>query len=224
MNGPFGGIVMPETRWRVAIALVGCVLAPVRAGAAEPDPVGIVMTAIGEITPDLPARTEIPVNTAIKLGSGAELTFLHYPPKCELVTVAGGTLTVSRTAFTTDGDVKLQQSRPCPRVFALQGTGGGWIARDLLRLTINPEIIFAGSRAGQITEAAVYEEDPPDRLLFRFELLDRRATQPASAPPLTPNRRYVLRLTMSDEPQPIEHPFVIVAPGAGWSLSVLHLD
>ena len=198
------------------------ILTPARA--AEPNAVGIIMKVTGETDPGLPLREEVSANTVIKLSPGAELTFLHYPPTCELVTVAGGTLKLTKTAFTTDGEVKSQQNRPCPRVYELPGTGGGWVARDLLRLPVAPEIIFAGSRAGEVTEAAVYEKGEPDRLLYRLELADQRATPPASAAPLEPNRRYLLILRISDTAEPLEHAFTAVGGGATDALVVLHVD
>jgi hypothetical protein len=194
------------------------------APAAEPDPAGIVMKVTGQTTPDLPVRTEIPADTAIRLGPAVELTFLHYR-KCRLVTVAGGTLELSDRDFTTDGKIEKETPGPCPRVYQLAGSAGGWVARDLPpRLPVNPEIIFAGSRADRIAEAAVYAQDQRDRPLFRFDLVDRRATEPAAAAPLTAEQRYVLRMKMNDQPDPIEHGFVAVAPGTGGSLVVLRID
>src|SRR6266478_4648025 len=172
---------MVDRLYRVALALVAGLSVPGPADAAEPNAVGMIMKVTGETDPTLPAREEISANTVIKLGPGTELTFLHYPPTCELVTVAGGTLKLTKTAFTTDGEVKSQQSRPCPRVYELSGTGGGWVARDLLRLAVDPEIIFAGSRAGEVTEAAVYEKGEPDRFLYRLELVDHRAARRLTA-------------------------------------------
>jgi hypothetical protein len=208
----------------LALALIAGLLLWGPAGAAEPNAVGIIMKVTGETDPGLPLREEVSANTVIKLGPGAELTFLHYPPTCELVTVAGGTLKLTKTAFTTDGEVKSQQNRPCPRVYELPGTGGGWVARDLLRLPVAPEIILAGSRAGEVTEAAVYEKGQPDRLLYRLELADQRATPPASAAPLEPNHRYLLMLRISDTAQPLEHGFVAVGAGTTESLVVLHVE
>jgi hypothetical protein len=213
-----------RTRCRTALVLVGGLLLWGPAGAAEPNAVGIIMRVIGETDPGLPPREEVSANTVIKLGPGAELTFLHYPPTCELVTVAGGTLKLTKTAFTTDGEVKSQQNRPCPRVYELSGTGGGWVARDLLRLPVAPEIIFAGSRAAEVTEAAVYPKGETDRLLYRLELADQRATPPASAAPLQPNQRYLLKLSISDTAQPVELGFIAVGGGTTDSLVVLHVD
>ncbi|HEX3523553.1 MAG TPA: hypothetical protein VHT52_15870 [Stellaceae bacterium] len=182
------------------------------------------MKVSGETDPGLPLREEVAANTVIKLGPGAELTFLHYPPTCELVTVAGGTLKLTKTAFTTDGEVKSQQDRPCPRVYELSGTGGGWVARDLLRLPLAPEIIFAGNHAGEVTEAAVYEKGEPDRLLYRLDLAEQRATLPDSAAPLEPNHRYLLQVMISGRAIPLEYGFIAVGAGASDPLVVLHVD
>jgi hypothetical protein len=194
------------------------------AGAAEPNAVGIIMKVTGETDPTLPPREEIAANAVIKLAPGTELTFLHYPPTCELVTVAGGTLKLTKADFTTDGEVKSQQGRPCPRVYELSGTGGGWVARDLLRLALTPEIIFAGSRAGTVTEAAVYETGRPDHLLCRLDLVDHSATLPASAASLVASRRYVFRLKMNDGTEPVDYQFIAVPSSAANSLAVLHVE
>jgi hypothetical protein len=205
-------------------ALFGCSLMMTSTLAAEPEAAGIVMKVTGQTTPDLPVRTEIPADTAIRLGPAVELTFLHYR-KCKLVTVAGGTLELSDRDFTADGKVEKEIPGPCPKVYQLAGSAGGWVARDLPpRLPVNPEIIFAGKRAGRIAEAAVYVADQRERPLFRFDLVDRRATEPAAAAQLTAEQRYVLRMKMSDQPDPIEHSFVAVAPGTGGSLVVLRID
>ena len=214
---------MVDIRYRLMLPFLAGLLVWGPAGAAEPNAVGIIMKVTGETDPGLPLREEVAANTVIKLGPGAELTFLHYPPTCELVTVAGGTLKLTKTAFTTDGEVKSQQNRPCPRVYELSGTGGGWVARDLLRLPLAPEIIFAGSRAGEVTEAAVYENGEPDRLLYRLELEDQRATPPASAAPLEANHRYLLMLRISGTVQPLERAFTAMG-GAADALVVFHVD
>jgi hypothetical protein len=218
---------MAHTRYRLVITLIACLSAPTFVGATEPEAAGIVRKVTGEITPDLSAGVEIASNASITLGPGAELTFLHYPPNCELVTVAGGTLKLTRTAFTTDGDVRSQQTRTCPRMLALalpQTGMGGMVARDLLRLPVGPELIFSGPRADQVTGAAVYEKGQPNQLLFRFELVGHRATQPGDTAPLSPNRQYVLKLMVSGEPQPIDYSFIAVTPGPAGSLAVMHLD
>ena len=195
------------------------------ASAAEPNAVGLVLKVSGNTDPDVPPREEIAANTVIKLGPGAELTFLHYPPNCELVTVVGGTLRVTKTAFTTDGEVRSQQSRPCPRVYDLSGTGGAMVARDVLRLPVDPEIIFAGDRADEVTGAAIYEKGEPGKLVYRLVLADHRATPPAAiAASLSPGHRYVLKLTMSDAAQAVDYTFTAVDAGAADSLVVFHVD
>ena len=208
----------------LSAALLAGLLTMTPALAAEPAAAGIVMKVTGQTTPDLPIRAEIPADTAIQLGPAVELTFLHYR-KCKLVTVVGGTLELSAGDFTTDGKVERELPGPCPRVYQLAGSAGGWVSRDLPpRIPVNPEIIFAGQRADRITEAAVYAQDQRERPLFRFDLVDRRATEPAAAAPLTAEHRYVLRMKMSDQADHIEHGFVAVTPGTGGSLVVLRID
>ena len=215
---------MIDVRFVPSAALFACLLTMTPALAAEP-PAGIVMKVTGQTVPDLPVRTEIPADTAIRLGPAVELTFLHYG-KCKLVTVVGGTLELSARDFTTDGKVEREVPGPCARVYQIAGSAGVLVPRGELpsRLPVNAEIIFAGSRADRIAEAAVYVQDQRDRPLFRFDLVDRRATEPAAAAPLTAEQRYVLRMRMSDQPDPIEHSFVVVAPGTGGSLVVLRID
>jgi len=70
----------------------------------------------------------------------------------------------------------------------------------------------------------VYSDDHSDRPLFRFELVNRRAAEPTDTEPLIVDRRYVLRVRMNDQPEPIEHSFVAIAPGAYGSLVVLRID
>ncbi len=214
---------MIRIRHGLPAALVACVLNLGPAHAAEPEPAGMVIKVTGETAPDLPARTEIPANTAIRLGSEVELTFLHYG-KCKLIKVAGGTLELSKRDFTTDGKVESEAPGPCPRVYQLQGNAGGWVSRDLPpRLPVDAEIIFAGTRADRVIEAAVYAQDQRDQPLFRFELADRRAIEPAAAG-LTAEKAYVLKVRLNDQPSPLEHSFVAVAPGAHGSLVVLRID
>jgi len=94
----------------------------------------------------------------------------------------------------------------------------------VLRLPVDPEIIFAGDRANEVTEVAVYEKGEPDQLLYRLELADQRAIRPASASPLVASHRYLLKVTLSDVAQPLDYAFTTVAAGAADSLVVLHVD
>src|SRR5215471_9971767 len=118
LSAPRGGEgVTRRSSCCFALALLAGLWICAPAEAAEPNAVGIIMKVVGDTDPGLPPREEVPANTVIKLGPGAELTFLHYSPTCELVTVAGGTLKLTKTDFTTDGEVKSRQNRPCPRVY-----------------------------------------------------------------------------------------------------------
>lgn len=215
---------MIDIRNCIIVSAVAFLSAAGVAGAAEPNAVGLVLKVSGETDPNVPPREEIAANTVIRLAPGAELTFLHYGTNCELVTVAGGTLKVTKTDFTTDGQVRNRQSRPCPRVYDLSGTGGAMVARDILRLPVKPEIIFAGDRADAVTAAAIYEKAEPGKLVYRLDLADHRATLPAAATSLDPGHRYVLKVAMSDAAQPIDYTFTAVDSGASDSLVVFHVE
>jgi hypothetical protein len=214
---------MGKIRLCLAAALFAYAWTVTAVNAEEPEPVGMVIKVTGGTTPDLPARTEIPAHIAIKLGSETQLTFLHYG-KCKLITVAGGTLELSKRNFTTDGKVENEAPGPCPRVYQLAGDAGGWVSRDLPpRLPVDAEIIFAGRRADKVVEAAVYAEDRTDQLLFRFELANRRATEPPASE-LTADKSYVLKVRLVGQPTPLEHNFIAIASRAGGSLVVLRID
>lgn len=214
---------MVDFRHGVLVALVASTSALAPAHGEEPEPAGMVIKVTGATTPDLPLRAEIPANTVIRLGQEVELTFLHYG-KCKLVTVVGGTLELGKRGFTTDGKVESEAAGPCPRVYQLQGSAGGWVSRDLpSRLPVDAEVIFAGKRADRVIEAAVYTQDRSDHPLFRLDLANRRATEP-TAGTLRADQSYVLRVRMSDQPNPIEHSFVAVAPAAHNSIVVLRID
>src|SRR5260370_40254147 len=116
---------MVDFRHGLPAALFACALAVAPAHAAEPDAAGMVIKITGETIPDLPARTEIPADTVIRLGPEVVLTFLHYR-KCKLVTVAGGTLELSLRDFTTDGTTEEEEPGPWPRVYQLPGNAGRW--------------------------------------------------------------------------------------------------
>jgi hypothetical protein len=214
---------MIKTRSGLMAALVACALTVATAAADEPEAAGMVIRVAGVTEPDLPARTEIPAHTAIKLGSDAQLTFLHYG-KCKLITVAGGTLQLSKRDFTTDGKVENEAPGPCPRIYQIKGDAGGWVSRDLPpRLPVDAEIIFTGRRADKVVEASIYAEDRADKPLFRLELANRRATEPPDAE-LTPDKTYVLKVKLTDQPSPLEHGFVAIASGSRSSLVVLRID
>src|SRR5580704_11307855 len=71
------------------------------AQAADP-PAGLIMESVGSTDPRLSAMAEIPANVSFQLGPDAKLTFLHYA-RCKLVTVTGGTLSVTRADYKEAG-------------------------------------------------------------------------------------------------------------------------
>src|SRR6266567_2805132 len=105
------------------------------------------MALSGTTDPPITAMSEIPPGSPIRLGPGAELTFVHYY-RCQLITVVGGTLRMTRTSFTTDGRIVSEKDGPCPSIHQIRGNvSGGLVMRGAgssPRWPLNPEIIFAG--------------------------------------------------------------------------------
>ena len=220
---------MSSRRQRLILLAFAAVLVPCPAKAADP-PAGIVMSVSGPTTPSLSAMAEIPAATAIRLDPATALTFLHYL-RCQLVTVTGGTVTLTRTDFTTDGHIDNQRAGPCPIVHQLSGGGagatpGGMVVRGISGLPpfpVDPDIVFVGSRASRIVAASILREGEAQPVVG-FALSGPRATLPQGTPPLTPNGRYVLRVALSDQPNPVELPFIARPASTTGSLVVLRVD
>lgn len=81
--------------------------------AADDAPAGMVMALSSSTMPSVTVMAEIPAGTPLRLASGTELTFPHYA-RCKLITVADGSLTVTRVDFTTDGKIVAEKDGPCP--------------------------------------------------------------------------------------------------------------
>jgi hypothetical protein len=194
---------------------------------ADDPPAGVVMALSGSTTPPIAAMAEIPSGTPVQLAPGAELTFLHYG-KCKLVTVAGGSLTVTRTDFTTDGKIVGEKDGPCPRMHQLRGNTSGMVSGGLVmrgvtaapRWPLNRELVFAGAGSDKLKAAAIYAESRLDAPLVRLDVTGHQARFPANAAALVANERYVLRLTMADRPDAVDISFIGAAPD-GPSLLVI---
>jgi hypothetical protein len=200
-----------------------------RAWADDP-PAGIVMEISGDTDPPLAAMGEIPANTSIQLKPGAKLTFLHYA-RCKLVTVTGGTLTVTRADYRDEGSAPTETDGPCPRVYALTDSGGeghsagGLVSRGIApppHWSASPDIIFTGARATRVAAASILFEGQPTHAPVELAMAGRRAHEPQGAPPLQPDGHYKLRLTIRDQRDPIDIPFTVTS-GLD-SLVVLRID
>ena len=217
----FLGFLTPAARAdnsAAGIAMAGIVMA------------GIVMESVGDSDPHLSAMTEIPADASFQLKPGVKLTFLHYA-RCKLVTVTGGTLTVTRAGYTDAGGTATETDGPCPRVYSLpvgggEGHGaGGLISRGVAmppRWPTRPDIILTGARANGVAAAAILADGQPARAPVSLNVADRRVRAPQGASPLQPNGRYTLRLTIRDRRDPVDIPFV--ATGGLDSLVVLRVD
>ena len=185
---------------------------------AEP-PAGLVMGLTGTTTPPLAVMAEIPAGASVEIAPGAQLTFLHYG-RCKLITVSGGTLSLGRTEFATDGQILSEKDGPCPRIHSLAespaGTvSGGMVMRGggaLPRWPLDLTIIVAGNGSDGLKTAAIYAEDKNDSALVPLDVAGHTLRFPAGHERLTANGRYVLRLTVADRSEPIELPFIGVAP------------
>jgi hypothetical protein len=217
---------------KIAAGVCCLVLSLSITSSAAEAPAGIVMAVTGTTDPPVSVMTEIPTGTPIRLSSEGKLTFLDYA-RCKLVTVAGGTLTLSRTDYKTDGRVESETDGPCPHVYSLNEPGGagrttgGLVMRggsEAPRWAVNSEFLLTGSRSDKIRTAMVYAEDRPDTPAATLEIRGGRAVQPPGMPPLLPNTRYVLRLMTSDRPKPTEVTFIASAPSGPRSVVVLRFD
>lgn len=158
------------------------------AGAAEPA-AGIVIAVTGPTTPRMGAHAEIPADTGVKLGPGATLTFLHYE-RCKTVTVAGGTVMLTRTDFATDGRTVSEDATPCPKVLELRSGGGA-------RLPVKPDFIFTGAHAAAVKEVTIAEDGRIQPAALRLDLTRGRAMLPAGTG-LRAGMRYLLRVAFAD--------------------------
>jgi hypothetical protein len=220
---------------RYGLAAIACILgmfaAAASSGASE-TPAGIVMSVTGKTDPPLSPMTEIAAGQSVSLGDGVTLTFLDYA-RCKLVTVSGGTLTLSATAYKTDGHVESETDGPCPQVYSVQEPGdasrstGGLVMRGGLgppRWPVNTQFLLTGPRAGDVRAAAIYPEDHPDTPAATLAVGNGRAVEPQGAPLPSPNARYLLRLTTNDGRATREITFIGAAPSDAQPVVVLRLD
>lgn len=200
---------------------------PMLASAEEP-PAAMVMAVSGKTAPPVAAMSEIASGAKLQLDPGTELTVLDYA-RCKMVTVSGGSLTVTRFDFMTDGRIVGEVDAPCPRFHQLSASAGGAVAGGVVmrgglgsvpRWPLEREIVLAGGGADKLKAAAIYAEGRPDAPLVQLAVAGNRARVPEQAPPLAVNQRYVLRLTMDGQPQPVDIPFIGTAP-SGRSLLVV---
>src|SRR5215470_14777887 len=80
---------------------------------AEEPPAALVMAVSGTTTPPMSEMSEIPSGQTVQIATDAQLTVLDYT-RCKMITVSGGTLSVTRFDFTTDGKIVAQADAPVP--------------------------------------------------------------------------------------------------------------
>ena len=200
---------------------------PTSALADEPS-AALMMAISGKTTPPLEAMSEIASGAKLQLDPGTELTVLDYA-RCKMVTVSGGTLTITRFDFMSDGEIVGEVDAPCPRFHQLSAGAGGAVAGGVVmrggvgsvpRWPLERELVLAGGGVDKLRAAAIYAEGRPDAPLVQLAVAGNRARVPEQAPPLAVNERYRLRLTIDGQPQPVDIPFIGSAP-SGRSLLVV---
>lgn len=208
--------------WAVLLGFVAIALGIPGAFAAG-SPAGMVMAVTGSTKPNLPAMSEIPVQTPVALDPAGSMTFILYS-RCKLVTVNGGTLMLTGTDFTTSGQVVSQEDTECPGRFELSepAVGGGEIPGVVrfrgvsrpdakpapLKMTPNAQIVFSGGKSDRISSALLYAADGSDQPLVRYDLYFRRAIAPRGAPAVAPGAQYTLRLILAGESTPLDVPII----------------
>jgi hypothetical protein len=201
----------------VAAAFLLCVM-PGLAVADEP-PAALVMAVSGSTTPAVSVMSEVASGAKLRLDPGAELTLLDYA-RCKMVTVGGGTVSVTRFDFVTDGKIVAEIDAPCPRIHRLSASAGGAVAGGLVmrgvagapRWPLNREFVLAGDGSDNLAAAAIYADGRLDAPLTRLEISGRKARFPMDAAPLAVNERYVLRLTLKGRVEPADISFIGAAP------------
>ena len=210
------GSVPRRHLWAVLSALLAIAFGASGALAAGP-PAGMVLEVTGATDPSFPAMSEIPAQTPVALGPGVSVTFILYS-RCKLVTVTGGTLTLTGTEFATTGQIVSQQDTECPRQVEVNGpavatgTVPGVVrfrgAMTPLQMPPNAQIVFSGTRSDQVRSALLYSAGRADQPMIRYDLYFRRAIAPRAAPAVSPGIQYTLRLTLAGERDPLDIPIV----------------
>lgn len=220
----------------VLLGLVALSLGPASAIAAGV-PAGMVMAVTGPTEPNITAMSELPAQTPVALGPGVSMTFILYST-CKLVTVTGGTLTLSGNAFATSGQVVSQEDTECPGRFDLSepAVGAGEVAgvvrfrgvtpaqtkKPPLKMTPNAQIVFSGPRADQVSSAVLYPAGASQPTI-RYTLYFRRAIAPGGAPPVSPGAPYTLRLTLAGAKEPLDVP-IVGSPVGGATFVVVRVN
>lgn len=197
-------------------------------GLADEPPAALVMSLSGSTTPPMSEMSEIPSGARVQLGSGTELTLLDYA-RCKMVTVNGGSLTVTRFDFLADGKIVSETTAPCPHVQQLGAAATGAVAGGLVvrgmastpRWPLDREMVFAGDGSDKLKSAAIFAEGKLDTPLVQLEVSGHKARLPMNAATLPPNQRYVLRLVRTDRPAPVDITFIGAPPTASALIVVL---
>lgn len=215
------------TRW---ISLLLVIFWPLAAHAAAgySEAVALVMDITGPTTPQLSIHREIAPGTRIALGPGARVSLLHYA-SCTIVTLTGGTATVSDETVTAEpANIESTKPGPCPRVHKIAHKGPGPLGGVIVTrgdpvppMDVAPDalIILSGAGFSDALAAEVLDNNRNpvgDRISVRNQSFKLEST-------LAVRRAYMLRISFAGRSDTVELPFSISGRGSG-GLLVLEFD
>jgi hypothetical protein len=202
-------------RLHIAALVVAGVLGAMTAGLAQAKdaaPAALVTELSGTVEPPLALRQEIVPGTRIKVNAGSKVSLLHYAA-CSVVTVTGGTVTVTASGVESSADAQVSNKPgPCPRVHRLATAGAGplsgaMVMRGGARLQFSPalDLTLTGSKAADAVSADILDREhkPVQTAVPIQDGLVRLST------PLQVGQSYLLALKLRGRTEPLEVSFVV---------------
>jgi hypothetical protein len=175
-------------------------------------PAALVLEHSGTSTPNLAPYSEVMEGAVVKLGLGARLVFVDYF-NCNRVTVNGaGMVRFTAQGSSVGGAAKKTAVRvPCPREIVIKngGESSAMVLRggeeDSLALSIRPDFVLVGGRAGDFTEVRFSKGTEN---VLEGALTGRRFSWPPNAPALADGCVYeLILLPKGSGAQPIKMSF-----------------
>ena len=179
------------------VAAIGAAAVETAASDARPS-VALALEIEGATDPAVEPFSEFAAGQSLRLGSSAEVEFLHYPT-CETVTVRGGDLAFSEQRYSVRGGKVTDVKRgKCPTTVSLARDAqiGGVVLRSspgpgVLSLATRPSFVITGAERQGYRKLRIRREG---QTLFEGEIAGRRFQWPSGRAPLDPDGSYTLEL------------------------------
>ena len=179
----------------------------VSADAEAQKPVALALDVAGQTEPAIARSQEIAPAATIALGAGATLRLYHYGA-CKVVTVAGGTLEITRFGYRVGGGGRITREvkRRCPKRVRLASTAGGRATAGVtLRNFGAPDVHVIGTTPAFILIAAAADRVARAELVaatggspVALARTGRTLGWPPGSPPLGSDGFHQLRLLGAD--------------------------